>query len=124
MVKDCTTIAGRDVTLAYCYATEVAFKKLSGQDVGDFMDEVSASITKNRMPDIDKTIFLVLAAAMAYYNAHDAESPVKDTEIMNEATPTELGTALGKVIALRQSFYDIPAGEDDTEDDGGYDTKN
>lgn len=111
MTTTTITIAGKPVTLAYCYATEIAFKDLSGQDINDFMPAVGESLSAKRMPDVKTTIFLILASITAYYSAKEQDSPVKDADIMNDATPEELGNALGSVLALRGQFYHIPAGE-------------
>ena len=111
MTTTTITIAGKPVTLAYCYATEIAFKDLSGQDINDFMPAVGESLSANRMPDVKTTIFLILASITAYYSAKEQDPPVKDTDIMNDATPEELGNALGNVLALRGQFDHIPAGE-------------
>ena len=48
---------------------------------------------------------------MAYYHSKDEETPIKDTDLMNDTTPLELGTALGTIINLWAKFYHIPAGE-------------
>jgi hypothetical protein len=53
----------------------------------------------------------VLAAATAYYLSKDEDAPIKDTDLMNDTTPLELGTALGTIINLWAKFYNIPKGE-------------
>ena len=57
MKKKEITLAGKHVTVAYCYATEIAYKDLSGQDIADFMGEVGEAIAANKMPDVKKSIF-------------------------------------------------------------------
>ena len=47
----------RTVTMGYCYATEIAFKNIAGQDIADFMTEALPLIKDNKMPDIKKTIY-------------------------------------------------------------------
>lgn len=111
MTTTTATIAGKPVTLAYCYATEIAFKELSDQDINDFMPTVGESLSANRMPDIKTTIFLILASITAYYSAKEQEPPIKYSDLMTDATPEELGNALGSVLTLRGQFYHIPAGE-------------
>lgn len=101
----------RTVTMGYCYATEIAFKDLAGQDIADFMTEALPLIRENKMPDIKKTIYAVLSCMIAYYQSMDEEPPVKDTDLMNEATPLEIGTALGTFLTLQTKFYHIPTGE-------------
>jgi hypothetical protein len=101
----------RTVTMGYCYATEIAFKDLAGQDIADFMTEALPLIQDNKMPDIKKTIYAILSCMIAYYQSLDEETPVKDTDLMNEATPLEIGTALGTFLTLRAKFYHTPTGE-------------
>jgi hypothetical protein len=63
------------------------------------------------MPDTKRSIYLVIAAIMAYYESVKEEAPIKDIDIMSEATPIELGKALGTIINLWAKFYNIPKGE-------------
>lgn len=116
MKQKTINIVGRDVTLAYCYATEIGYKELSGQDITDFMPEVLEAIQHDRLPDVKKTIYMVLASILAYYQSKGEEPPVKDTDLMNEISPVELGTAFGTVLSLRQLFYQLPAGETEVPD--------
>ena len=113
MIHEEITLAGKPVTLGYCYATEIAYKDLSGEDIADIIRETFAAINAQpqRMPDTKRSIYLVLAAVMAYYQSKDEESPIKDTDMMNETTPMELGIALGTIITLWAKFYNIPKGE-------------
>lgn len=104
-------IAGKDVTLAYCYATEIAYKDISGEDILDYIKEARADLLDKRMPDVKKSIFAVIAAAMAYSNSVKEDVAISDTYLMNEATPEELGSALGAVLALCTQFYQLPTGE-------------
>lgn len=101
----------RTATMGYCYATEIAYKDLAGQDITDFLTEAIPLMQDNKMPDIKKTIYAILSCMIAYYQSMGEEPPVKDTDLMNEATPLEIGTALGTFLKLRGDFYHIPAGE-------------
>ena len=113
MIHEEITLAGKPVTLGYCYATEIAYKDLSGEDIAAIIQETIACVNAKpaRMPDAKRSIFLVLAAVMAYYESKGEDAPIKDTDLMNDATPLELGTALGTIITLWAQFYDIPNGE-------------
>lgn len=111
MKKAEITIAGKAVTLCYCYATEIAFKTLAERDINDFWLEAVPQLREQRMPDVRQTIFLLQASMTAYYNSLEEQAPVTDKDLMNEATPTELGTALGTVMRLRGEFYAVPADE-------------
>ena len=113
MITKEITIGGKAVTLAYCYATEISYKILSDEDINDFMQEVYERMTgeQQRMPDIRKTIFLILAAVSAYYESRGEELPIDDKALMYECKPEELGVALGVVLGLRGQFYAVPTGE-------------
>lgn len=119
-----TTICGKTVNLAYCYATEIAFRELTDSDINDFVAEAVDAVSASRMPDIKKTICILLASMMAYYNAHNGEIPVTDKELMNDSTPTEIGTALGIVLSLRMDFYKLPSGEPEEKPKKGGRKKN
>lgn len=112
MTEKNITICGKQVGLAYCYATEIAFKDLSDSDITDFMQEAIDSIQQQRMPDVKKSLYLIIAAHMAYTQAKGISGPaVKDSDLMTTATPDEVGTALGTIIGLRAQFYHVPADE-------------
>ena len=113
MIHEEITIAGKPVTLGYCYATEIAYKDLSGEDIADIIRETFAAVNAQpqRMPDTKRSIYLVLAAVMAYYGSKGEDAPIKDTDLMNDTTPIELGKALGTIINLWAKFYNIPKGE-------------
>ena len=111
MIHKEINLCGQPVTLGYCYATEIAFKDLSGQDLTDFAMEAVTAFQKERMPDVKKTIYAILACVMAYYESKGEDAPVKDSELINETSPLEVGKALGTVLSLRAEFYAVPAGE-------------
>lgn len=113
MIHEEITLAGKPVTLGYCYATEIAYKDLSDEDIAAILQETIACVNAKpkRVPDTKRSIYLVLAAIMAYYQSKDEDAPIKDTDLMNETTPMELGTALGTIINLWAKFYNIPTGE-------------
>ena len=113
MKKTEIKIAGKKVNIAYCYSTEIAYKDLSGEDIAAIIQETAACVNAQpaRMPDVKRSIYLVLAAVMAYYQSKDEDAPIKDTDLMNDTTPLELGKALGTIINLWAKFYNIPKGE-------------
>lgn len=113
MITEKITIAGKPVTLGYCYATEIAYKDMSGEDITAILQETAACVNAQpaRMPDVKRSIYLVLAAATAYYESKEKASPIEATDLMNDTTPIELGTALGTIITLWAKFYNIPKGE-------------
>lgn len=111
MSKKEITLCGKQVTLAYCYATEIVFKELSNQDIADFMIEAGPQIQAKKMPDAKKVVFLIIAALMSHYQSIGEETPIEDKDIMYRAKFKEIGNALGVVIGLRAEFYHIPSGE-------------
>lgn len=123
MIQKEVKIAGKKVTLAYCYATEIAFKDLSGEDISDFIKDAYISINDSKMPDAKKCIYAILAAILAYSNAKNEDAPVSDNDIMNNATPEEVGNAIGTIITLRAQFYHIPTGEEDKDKEEKPDEK-
>ena len=113
MIHEEITLAGKPVTLGYCYATEIAYKDLSGEDIAAILQDTVAAVNAKpqRMPDAKRSIYLVLAAITAYYESKSEKAPVDGTDLMNDITPIELGTALGTIINLWAQFYNIPKGE-------------
>ena len=124
MITKEITICGKQVTLAYCYATEISYKILSDEDIIDFGQEVIEKIQHEQMPDIRKTIFLILASMNAYYESKGEKAPVSDKELMYECTPQEIGQALGVIIGLRSQFYHVPSDEPQDKPADGKKEKN
>jgi hypothetical protein len=124
MITKEITLCSKQVTLAYCYATEIAYKDLAEEDMLDYAKHAIESIQAQRDPDIKRTIFAIIACMMAYYEDAD-KAPVKDSEIMREATPVEIGTAMLTILSMRQEFYHVPKGEpEDKQEKGGRKRKN
>ena len=110
MITKEITLCGKQVTLAYCYATEIAYKDLSNEDMLDYAKHAIESIQAQRDPDIKRTIFAIIACMMAYYEDAD-KAPVKDSEIMKQATPVEIGTAMLTILSMRSEFFHVPKDE-------------
>ena len=111
MTTKTITIAGKEVTLAYCYATEIGYKLLSDEDINAYMADAKEALNEKRMPDIRKTIYVIIAAIKAYIEWQEETPAVTDRDLMYKATPLELGTALGTIIQLRADFYWVPSDE-------------
>jgi hypothetical protein len=124
MITKEITILGKQVTLAYRYATEISYKILSDEDIIDFGQEVVEKIQHEQMPDIRKTIFLILASMQSYYESKSEKCPIEDKELMYECTPQEIGVALGTIIALRSQFYHVPSDEPKEKPAEGKESKN
>ena len=118
MITKEITICGKAVTLAYCYATEIAYKDLSDEDMLDYAQAAVEAIQAQRDPDIKKTILAIIACMMAYYEDAD-KAPVKDSEIMKQATPVEIGTAMLTILSMRSEFYHVPKDEPEEKPEKG-----
>ena len=118
MITKEITLCGKAVTLAYCYATEIAYKDLSNEDMLDYAKHAVEAIQAQRDPDIKRTIFAILACMMAYYEDAD-KAPVKDSDIMKDATPVEIGTAMLTILSMRNEFYHVPSGEPEDKPEKG-----
>ena len=104
--------------MAYCYATEIAYEDLANEGMLDYVKHAIESIQAQRDPDIKRTIFAIIACIMAYYEDAD-KAPVKDSDIMKEATPVELGTAMLTILSMRNDFYHVPSGEPEEKPEKG-----
>lgn len=105
------TICGKQAKVAYCYATEIAYKDFTGEDIHTFMSQANEDIHSSKMPDTKKSIYLILSAIMAYYQFKGDDAPITDKELMTSASPQDFGSAIGTIIALYNQFYTLPAGE-------------
>ena len=122
MITKEITLCGKQVTLAYCYATEIAYKEMSDEDIFDYARAAVEAIQSQRDPDIKRTIFAIIACMMAYYEDAD-KAPVKDSDIMKQATPVEIGTAMLTILSMRSEFYHVPTGEPEDKPKDGQDAE-
>ncbi len=111
MTTKTITIAGKEVTLAYCYATEIGYKLLSDEDINAYMADAMEALKESRMPDTRRTVYVVIAAINAYSEWKGEQPAISDRDLMYDATPLELGTALGTILQLRADFYKVPSDE-------------
>ena len=115
MTTKTITIAGKEVTLAYCYATEIAFRKYTGE-----------SIDKFDATNPEHVLYIIISAIIAWSQSKGEEPAIKDDELMYNTKPKELIDALTEIFHLRAEWYEVPAGEpdDDEGDDKQADEKN
>ena len=118
MIQKEITLCSKQVILAYCYATEIAYKDLSDEDMFDYAQHAVEAIQAQRDPDIKMTILAIIASMMAYYEDAD-KAPVKDSEIMKQATPVEIGTAMLTILSMRSEFYHVPKDEPEDKPEKG-----
>lgn len=109
------TICGKQVKVAYCYATEVAYEDFTKESIHTFMSQANDAIQAATMPETKKSLHLILSAVVAYYGEN---APVTIEELKKAATPQEFGNALGTIIGLYNQFYTLPADEPADKPDG------
>lgn len=109
------TICGKQVTLAYCFATEISYKILAEEDITDFVQAAITAIKTNQMPDTKKSICAILAATQAFCDGNGIKDyPITDSDLMFNASGIEIGVAIGTIIGLHAEFYQLP--QDEPED--------
>ena len=111
MITKEITLCGKSVTLGYCYATEIAYQDMAGEEITEFLLGALSSLKDGKMPDIKKTIYIILSSMISFYESKEEEAPLKDKDLMNETTPEEIGVALGTIIGLRSQFYHVEDNE-------------
>lgn len=112
MITKEVNLCGKIVTIGYCYATEIAFKSYTDEECLSFIHETAELVKSNLMPDAKKSLYLILSAIVAYYESKGEESPVKDTDLMYNASPEEVAKALAQIILMWSEFYHLPKGEE------------
>ena len=113
MLQQTIQLCGKDITLGYCFATEINYTNLTdGDNAPRYIAEAAAKLDAlqkggTEVPDVKKAIDLILSAAIAYYTSKDEEMPLVDKDLMFADNPTEIWTALGTVILLYGQFYHL-----------------
>ena len=112
------TICGKQVTLAYCYATEIIYKDIAGEDLIDYVQHAIACIREQKDPDAKRTLSAILSCAMAYdqskeENDEKAQEQLTIKELMNDAKPAEFGMAMLSVLDLRRQFYYVAKSDEE-----------
>lgn len=118
------TLCGKQVTVAYCYATEIAFGNFTGLCIDDLNP-----LNPNHH------IYLILSAINAYNLSKDIKQDILDYDIMYNAKPEEIINAFKTVLELKCEWYEIPLvekkldeeqtkTEDNKEEDADEESKN
>ena len=114
MIQETTTIAGIEVTLGYCFATELNYRNLADEEIADYFKQAFACIQEGKDPDTDKSIRLVLASVISYYDSQstgEATYPINERTLIYDTAPDELIKAVLTIAGMRNEFYKIPVGE-------------
>ena len=105
-------IAGKSVTLAYCYATEIIYNDLTNEDINDFFKEVFAPAEGKAQTNPKKLLYAILACAIAYsQGTTQTDGVLEDKTLMYEAKPSELIEAFKVVVELHNDWYTLPSTE-------------
>ena len=128
LVEDDTRKVKRKYTyLAYFSKPEMAYTYLAEYNSGAIVPEnmkYSDSPTFAEMyENTERTLYAIIACMMAYYKDEE-KFPVKDKDIMDEATPVEFGTAMLTILNMRSEFYNVPKGEEEKPNKGKGKGKN
>ena len=111
MITKEITLCSRQINIGYCYATEIAYKDLTDENIVDYIKEAIDCIQQKRDPDTKKTIFAIIACMMAYYQKKGEEVPLKSEDLMYDAKPAEIGMAIFTIINMRAEFNRVPKDE-------------
>lgn len=122
MKKKKVKIAGKQVWLAYCYATEIVFNDLTGENINEYFKEVLTS--EEGKNNLKKPLYAILACAIAYAQGTQTEDALEDKQLMYEAKPQELIEAFKVVVELRNEWYKLPSSEKPEKEEKGNDKKN
>lgn len=102
MTQKTITIAGKQVGIAYCFGTELAFHDLADHSLEN------ADLTDDRQAEK-----LIMAAIIAYYQSLEPEQepPVNVKDLRFHSKPKELVEALTTILSMRAEWYESPKGE-------------
>lgn len=118
MKKKEITIAGKQVMLAYCFATELIYSRNTGSTFREFISSIFDNIqgkdasqaqVAEAIINISPSVRLavIVAAINAYYDAENQLPPVTEADIARDATPAELMEAIGTILTLHNEWYNI-----------------
>ena len=101
------------VMLGYCFATEILFNEMAGEEVGTFVKEAISQISEGKMPDCKKSMILIQAAMEAYYESVGKKAPITEKDLKDSHHSDEFGTAIGTILGMYIKMNTSPAGESD-----------
>ena len=99
------------VMLGYCFATEILFNEMAGEEVGTFVKEAISQISEGKMPDRKKSMILIQAAMEAYYESVGKKAPISEKDLKDSHHSDEFGTAIGTILGMYIKMNTSPAGE-------------
>ena len=99
------------VMLGYCFATEILFNEMAGEEVGTFVKEAISQISEGKMPDRKKSMILIQSAMEAYYESVGKKAPITEKDLKDSHHSDEFGTAIGTILGMYIKMNTSPAGE-------------
>lgn len=90
------TIAGKEVNIKYCFATEYVFRILARKSIENFDPQNQEDI-----------IHLIMASIMSAYNLQE-DLPVTEVDILFNASQQEIVNAIKEISKLSISWHEIP----------------
>ena len=99
------------VMLGYCFATEILFNEMAGEEVGTFVKEAISQISEGKMPDRKKSMILIQAAMEAYYESVGKKAPISEKDLKDSHHSDEFGTAIGTILGMYIKMNTSPAGD-------------
>lgn len=113
MIKKEITICGKKVNVTYCYATEIEYNTLADENVSSFIDDVAIAYQNDMLDNINphKTLNLITATIKAYYEYEGVEPPLKEKDLLYEASAKEIALAVATIIKMYTEFYKLPSSE-------------
>jgi len=87
-------IAGQEVGVKYCFATEIGFRDLTGVTVDEF---------DFRNPS--QAAAFVMSAIIAYYQSRSLDAPLDISAIIYDSKPKEIVDALNTIYSLSSEWY-------------------
>ena len=99
------------VMLGYCFATEILFNEMAGEEVGTFVKEAISQISEGKMPDRKKSMILIQAAMESYYESVGKKAPFTEKDLKDSHHSDEFGTAIGTILGMYIKMNTSPAGE-------------
>ena len=127
MNKKKVKIAGKQVWLAYCYATEIAFYDMTDTDINDFFkeffspnkEEDEEEKKKKESHKLKLILYAIFAAAFSYSESVEKDCEIDHKTLMFHAKPAEITDAFACVIELRNEWYKLPSDDKPKKDEDG-----
>lgn len=99
------------VMLGYCFATEIMFHELAGQNVSDFVKEALEALQNNKFMEDPRTVHLIRASIESYYESVNKKAPITDKDIVASHHKDEIGTMFGTVLSMYLKMNMSPQGD-------------